>query len=62
MKKGDKQENYIAEGMSLGMCFGCGLGMLVGFLFNNPILGMTNGISLGMLFGLAIGSSIKKRK
>ena len=51
-KEKENTENYGAEGMSLGMCFGTAIGAS---LHN---IGL--GISLGMLIGLAIGTSIKK--
>ena len=53
-KKG-QEDNYGAEGMSLGMCFGTAIATSLGY--NTGI-----GLSLGMLLGLAVGSSIKKEK
>ncbi len=52
-KKGEKTEDYAAEGMCLGMCLGTAIGTALG---NNTGIG----ISLGMLIGLAIGTGIKK--
>ena len=53
-KKKENTDNYGAEGMSLGMCFGTAIGAS---LHN---IGL--GISLGMLIGLAIGTCIKKER
>ena len=53
-KEKENTENYGAEGMSLGMCFGTAIGAS---LHN---IGL--GISLGMLIGLAIGTCIKKEE
>ena len=53
-KKNKKNENYMTEGMGLGMCFGVAIG---------TSLGHTGiGLSLGMLAGLVIGSCIEKKK
>jgi hypothetical protein len=50
----DSEEgNYMAEGISLGMCLGLTVGQL---LFDNLVIGMT----LGMCLGLVIGMNIKK--
>ena len=51
-KEKENTENYGAEGMSLGMCFGTAIGAS---LHNIGI-----GISLGMLIGLAIGTCMRK--
>ena len=51
-KKKENTDNYGAEGMSLGMCFGTAIGAS---LHN---IGL--GISLGMLIGLAIGTCMRK--
>ncbi|MGN0174426.1 MAG: hypothetical protein ACI39F_08285 [Acutalibacteraceae bacterium] len=57
--KNEKQQtNYLAIGISFGLCIGAALGL---FLFNN----LAVGISLGMLFGTAIGLAVdngKKKK
>ena len=45
-------ENYLAEGIGLGLIFGAALGSV----FDN----IAYWISLGMLFGLIIGQAIKK--
>lgn len=45
-------ENYLAEGIGLGLVFGAALGSV----FDN----IAYWISLGMLFGLIIGQAIKK--
>lgn len=45
-------ENYLAEGIGLGLVFGAALGIV----FDN----IAYWISLGMLFGLIIGQAIKK--
>lgn len=53
--KGEKtEENYMSEGMSIGMC--------LGFAISTALRGDTAiGISVGMMFGVAIGMSIKKK-
>ena len=53
--KKEQEDNYGAEGMSLGMCFGTAIATSLGY--NTGI-----GLSLGMLLGLAVGSSIKREK
>jgi hypothetical protein len=49
--------------MSLGMCFGVGIGMLLSTLvFNiNVAIGMCFGVSIGLSLGLAIGSAKDER-
>ncbi len=49
-------------GISLGMCFGVAIGMLVGTIINNIPICMCFGISIGMCIGVVVGSSIKKKK
>ena len=51
--KGNSEDNYASEGMTVGMCIGVALGTSA---FDN--VGIC--ISLGTLLGLAVGSSIKK--
>lgn len=46
-------ENYMSEGIGLGICAGA-------LLFRD--LGVALGISLGMMIGLTIGMFIKKEK
>lgn len=65
MKDDNKTEqkednNYMLEGMSLGMCFGCGIGWLIGTYLNESIMGMSFGLSIRMCLGMAIGAFIKK--
>lgn len=53
-KKNDEYDNYMAEGMSFGMCIGVTLGS-IGFI------DLSMGISLGMVIGLVCGMNIKKK-
>lgn len=48
------KENYISEGMCLGISFG----LLVSTLIPNEYMGMC--LSIGMIIGEAVGSYIKK--
>ena len=52
---GDKKgaDNRMAEGMSLGMCFGVAIS-------SSGICDLAIGISLGMLLGMLVGMNIKK--
>lgn len=52
--------NYMAEGIPLGMCFGVCIGVIVGIFLDNVPLCITFGIAIGMCLGLGIGSLIKK--
>ena len=52
--------NYMAEGIPLGMCFGVCIGVIVGIFLDNVPLCITFGIAIGMYLGLGIGSLIKK--
>ena len=54
-KKQKSKDNYLAEGMCLGLAFGS----MIGALFPSQ-LGLC--LSLGMLIGEAIGSYFKKDK
>jgi len=54
-KKQTSKDNYLAEGMCLGLAFGS----MIGALFPSQ-LGLC--LSLGMLIGEAIGSCFKKGK
>ena len=53
-EKDDGSDNYIIEGMSIGMCLGIAWSMVLG---DGNI---SIGISVGMMIGMAIGMSIKK--
>lgn len=53
-KNSKNDENYLAEGIGLGLIFGAAFGSL----FNN----MGYWIPIGMLFGLIIGQAIKKEE
>lgn len=55
MNSKKNKENYLLEGMTLGMCFG----LMIGNLFDGNI---ALGLSLGMLVGEAIGASVKRKK
>lgn len=52
--------NYMAEGIPLGICFGVCIGVIVGIFLDNVPLCITFGIAIGMCLGLGIGSLIKK--
>lgn len=52
--------NYMAEGIPLGMCFGVCIGVVIGIFLDNVPLCITFGIAIGMCLGLGIGSLIKK--
>lgn len=54
-KKQTSKDNYLVEGMCLGLAFGS----MIGVLFSSQ-LGLC--LSLGMLIGEAIGSYFKKDK
>lgn len=53
MGKEEKRSNYLAEGISIGMCIGIALGKII---FRDIAIG----VSIGMCMGIAIGGSIKK--
>lgn len=53
-EKDDGSDNYMAEGMSIGMCLGIAWSMVLGD--GNIAIGL----SVGMMLGMAIGMSIKK--
>lgn len=48
-------DNYMAEGISIGMCLGAALGSI----FADE---MAVGIGIGMMLGMAVGINIKKPK
>lgn len=52
------EENYMATGMSLGMCFGVAAGSI--FMQRLGPNALTYGICFGMLGGMVIGMNIKK--
>lgn len=52
--------NYMAEGILLGMCFGVCIGVVIGIFLDNVPLCIAFGIAIGMCLGLGIGSLIKK--
>lgn len=54
-QKTKEEENYMAEGMSIGLCLGLALGELV---FGS----MTLGMCVGLCLGLAVGAGIKKKQ
>lgn len=49
----DKRDNYMSEGMGIGLCFGAGLGVLSSHFFIYCV-------GFGMLIGFLIGMKIKK--
>ena len=60
---GASQHYYMVFGLSIGMCFGASLGVMIGqFLFDNMSIGIAVGASTGMLLGLAIGMMIDSKK
>ncbi|NLZ47502.1 MAG: hypothetical protein GX895_01735 [Clostridiales bacterium] len=52
------ENKYVA----LGICFGSGLGIFIGALFNNVMLGLSAGGVLGIIFGVTIGMLKEKKK
>ena len=52
--------NYMAEGIPLGMCFGVCIGVVIGIFLDNVPLCITFDIAIGMCLGLGIESLIKK--
>ena len=57
---GDKQKNYMQEGMCFGMLAGS-IGMSICTIFGQLVFGSIC-ISAGMLIGMMIGLCIKKEK
>lgn len=54
----EKQEEYMALGLSLGLSLGSGLGLLFGLLvFSNIALGLVFGTGIGMVLGMSLGMS-----
>lgn len=52
-KKGDTDNNYMGEGIALGLVFG----VLIGVLMNN----IGTYAAIGMISGISIGMGIKKK-
>ncbi|NLM33904.1 MAG: glycine zipper family protein [Clostridiales bacterium] len=52
------ENKYVA----LGICFGSGLGIFVGALFNNVMLGLSAGGVLGIIYGVTIGMLKESKK
>ncbi|WP_165352243.1 hypothetical protein [Massilimicrobiota timonensis] len=48
--------------MSIGMCIGTSLGVIIGLFTDNIPICICFGISIGLCVGLGIGSLIKKNK
>ncbi len=59
-KENREAKNYLAESISLGMCFGVAIGAVIGALTDNFGIWMCLGISIGMCLGIAVGQQIKK--
>jgi len=59
-KEGNIEEDYMAMGMSLGMCFGASIGSVLTNIFG--IQSMSYGICFGMLGGMLVGMNIKKKR
>jgi len=53
-----KKTNYLALGLSLGLCFGAALGVVFGAALDNMAF-MSIGIGAGMTIGLAIGAGLE---
>lgn len=52
----ERKLRYIGVGISLGLSFGAGVGLVFGqFLFENFVYGMPIGIVLGVAIGVGIG-------
>ncbi|MBU5439743.1 hypothetical protein KQI42_17140 [Tissierella sp. MSJ-40] len=49
---------YLAISISLGLCFGAGVGIIIGIIMNksNFISGIPLGAGLGMIIGIIVGS------
>lgn len=62
VNKKDEIETYMLEGMSIGMCIGTSLGVIIGLFTDNIPICICFGISIGLCVGLGIGSLIKKNK
>lgn len=51
-----RQMRYIGAGISLGVIFGAGVGLILGqFLFENFVFGMPIGIVVGVAVGVGAG-------
>ena len=61
-EKNQALDNYMVEGIPLGMCFGASIGVVVGIFLDNVPIFITFGIAIGMTVGMGIGSLIKKDK
>lgn len=48
--------------VGLGICFGTGIGIFIGALINNVMLGLSAGGVLGILFGATIGMMKESKK
>ncbi|NLP28765.1 MAG: hypothetical protein GX370_08425 [Clostridia bacterium] len=53
-----EENKYVA----LGICFGSGIGIFLGALFNNVMMGLSAGGVLGVIAGVTIGSLKEKKK
>ncbi len=63
LQNGESQHHYMMFGLSIGMCFGASLGVMIGqFLFDNMSIGIAVGASIGMLLGLAFGMMIDNKR
>lgn len=50
--KNKNTDNRLAIGISLGLSFGTSIGLVVGEIFENPMLGLSFGPGIGLLLGL----------
>lgn len=55
-----KQENYLEECISIGMCLGAGIGSAIGTIFSDFTMGICLGVSIGMCLGVIVGSMKNK--
>ncbi len=62
VKEIDDYTTYMLEGLSIGMCIGTSLGVIIGAFTDNIPICICFGISIGMCIGMGIGSLIKKNK
>lgn len=57
----DKKDNDLAMAISLGLCFGSAIGILIGTLNDNLTLGLCYGPGIGVCIGVLINSMTNKK-